>query len=136
MKFVETSYLDPIKSVIKFPDHYVGIPVMLDDAGITANSDGKKIISAGTIIGGAGSTNTILGNTATLAVKDNTQAGATGAGHSGVDAEGVLFTDVDVTYGSAPGTMIIHGFIDLNKLPEAPCADAIAALKSRIVFLK
>lgn len=136
MKFETVNYLDPVKSIVKFPDHYVGMPVMLDDTGITANSDGKKIIPAGTIIGGAGSTNTILGNTATLAVKDNTQAGATGAGHSGVDAEGVLFSDVDVTYGSVPGTMIIHGFIDLNKLPEAPCADAITALKNRIVFLK
>ena len=134
MKYNSITYTN-ITEILKFADHYVSIPVMVDDAGISA-VDGKKIVPAGTIVGGMGSTNTILGNDTTLATKHNTQSGATTVAGSGVDAEGVLLNDVDVTNGDAPGAMLIHGFVDLNKLPEAPCADAIAALKTRITFLK
>lgn len=132
-KFVSTTYTNS-KEILKF-DHYVAIGITIDDAGITANADGKKIVPAGTIIGGTGGANAILANSATLATKHNTQGVATSTAGAGVDAEGVLLTDVDVTYGDASGTMIIHGFIDLSKLPEVPSADAVAALKNRIVFL-
>lgn len=136
MKFVETDYLNNQKSIVKFPDHYVGISVMVDDAGIVANADGRKIVPAGTIIGGTGGANAILVNRETLATEHNTQGVASGEAGAGVDAEGVLMHDVDVTNGDAQGTMIIHGFIDLNKLPSAPCADAVNALRGRIVFIK
>ena len=53
---------------------------------------------------------------------------------SGFEAEGVLLHDVDVTYGDAPGQMIVWGFIDKSKLDEDPCDDAVAALAGRIVF--
>lgn len=49
-------------------------------------------------------------------------------------AEGVLMNDVDVTYGANTGAMIIHGFIDVKKIPNKPSAADIAALK-QIVFL-
>jgi hypothetical protein len=42
--------------------------------------------------------------------------------------EGVLLTDVDVTYGPAPGAMIIDGIIDRNKISVQPSAYAQAAL--------
>lgn len=137
MKFVETTYANSQKSIIKFPDHYVAMPVMLDESaiGLSADSEGKKILPAGTIIGGAGSTNTILGNTGILANKNNTAVATTNA-HSAADAEGVLMFDVDLTNGDAPGTMLIHGFVNLDKLPEAPIAAAITALAGRITFLK
>jgi len=135
MKFSSTTYTN-INEILKFADHYVSIPVMVDDAGIVANADGNKIVLAGTIVGGMGGANTILVNVTTLATKHNTQSGATTTAGAGVDAEGILLNDVDVTFGDATGAMLIHGFVDLNKLPEAPTADAIAALKSRIIFLK
>lgn len=59
-----------------------------------------------------------------------------GVAAAGAAAEGVLSNDVDVTYGTAAGAMILHGFIDENKLPEAPSAEARAALAGRIVFVK
>lgn len=62
--------------------------------------------------------------------------GATGTAGAGVDAEGVLLNDVDVTYGPSSGAMIIHGFIALDKLPAAPVADVVTALEGRILFLK
>lgn len=59
---------------------------------------------------------------------------ADGDDGSGFEAEGVLLHDVDVTYGDAPGQMIVWGFIDKSKLDEDPCDDAVAALAGRIVF--
>lgn len=226
-KFVQTDYLNK-KEILKFPDHYVAIPVMVDDSGVSANADGKKIVPAGTIVGGkdapvlenldqpvtdkntppakatkeytlhtTGDTSykmtlTALepgadGNSISLAMSSSTAASgdkvevevtgtdivvkpvassgtvtsnigevvaainanetaktlvvasapadaldkvvnqnvnktvlANGSDGSVTGAEGVLLNDVDVTYGPAPGAMIIHGFIDLNKIPEPP----------------
>ena len=57
-----------------------------------------------------------------------------GANGTAGTAEGVLMNDVDVTYGPANGAMIIHGFIDITKMPYVPTATHIAALKN-ITFL-
>lgn len=117
-KFVEKTYTNT-KTILKFPDHYVNVAVAVSDVGVTANAEGKKIVPAGTIVGGG-----FLTDKTVQAKKTN----ATGA-------EGVLFYDVDVTYGPAAGAALIHGFVDLNKLPEAPVAEAVTALK-QVTFLK
>lgn len=118
MKFVETTYTNK-KEILKFPDHYVNLAVTVDDTGIAANEEGKKIVPAGTILGGG-----ILADQGKKAVKANDAT-----------AEGILFEDTDVTHGPASAAMLIHGFIDLNKLPEAPTAEAAGALK-QVTFLK
>lgn len=123
MKYAETQYTNKTE-ILKFPDHYVAIAVTVDDTGITANADGKKIVKAGTIVGGG-----VLADDTKKVSKKNTQ------GTNATQAEGVLFNDVDVTYGPAPGAMLIHGFIATGKLPEAPAAEAVTALKS-IMFIK
>lgn len=125
-KFIETTYINK-KEILKFADHYVAVGVTVDDTGISFNSDGKKIIQAGTIVGG--STKPVLTNLDEPVVKKNTQ------GTDADKAEGILLDDVDVTYGKASGAMIIHGFIAIDKLPEAPSASAITALK-QITFIK
>lgn len=117
-KFVQTSYTTP-KQILKFPDHYVALAVTVDDTGVTAGADGRKIVPAGTIIGGG-----FIADDTVKAVKANDAT-----------AEGVLFNDTDVTYGPAPGAAIIHGFIAVDKLPEAPAAAAVTALK-QITFIK
>ncbi|MCY9658126.1 hypothetical protein P5G65_04840 [Paenibacillus chondroitinus] len=123
MKYTETIFTNSKKEILKFPDHYVNLAVMVDDTGIVANADGKKIVPAGTIIG-----NGILTDQSKKAKKAVTTTGVS-------NAEGVLFADVDVTYGPAAGAMLIHGFIDLAKLPTAPAPEEIAAL-NQITFLK
>lgn len=117
-KFVKTTYGNK-KGILKFPDHYVNLAVTVSDSGVVANPEGKKIVPAGTILGGG-----FLASESVEAVKANDGT-----------AEGVLFNDTDVTYGPAPGAALIHGFIDLDKLPEVPDPLAIAALK-QITFLK
>lgn len=57
-----------------------------------------------------------------------------GADGDAAMAKGVLMNDVDVTYGPNVGAMIIHGFIDAEKIPDKPTAADIAAL-TQIVFL-
>ena len=121
-KFVTTTYTNK-KEILKFPDHYVNLAVTVDNTGITANAEGKKIVPAGTIIG-----NGILADQTKLAKKAVTTTGVS-------NAEGVLFGDVDVTYGPAPGALLIHGYIDLNKIPTAPTPEEITALR-QITFLK
>ncbi|QNK89431.1 hypothetical protein H7992_07135 [Sporosarcina sp. resist] len=121
-KFVETTFGNK-KSILKFPDHYVNLAVTVSDAGIVANVDGKKIVPAGTILGGG-----VLADDTKDAVKASTTADVS-------NAEGVLFNDTDVTYGPAPGALLIHGFIALDKIPEAPTAEEVAALK-QVTFLK
>ncbi|MGG3642029.1 hypothetical protein ABES38_11735 [Bacillus gobiensis] len=124
MKFVERTFTNK-KEILKFPDHYVNVAVTVSDAGVTADADGKKIVPAGTIIGGG-----FLDNPETTAAK------ATSTGTPLVsNAEGVLFNDVDVTHGPAPGAALIHGFIDSTKIPAEPTAEEKAALK-QITFLK
>jgi len=239
VKFKSTSYSGTAE-ILKFPDHYVGIAVTVSDAGIVANADGKKIVSKGTIVGGANAS--VLADDTQKVTEKNTQAVAssltidcananadilvtakvTGAdgddikvelkdpagndqalaisivgdtivaslatgpagaitstgqevinainahlvakdlvvaslpdGHDGTgvveakaaanlangsdgtasDAEGVLLNDVDVTEGDASGAMIIQGYIATNKIPSAPAADAVEALKM-IEFIK
>lgn len=49
------------------------------------------------------------------------------------NAIGVLFSDVDID-GNPNGTVIIHGFINQAKLPEAVSSAAVSALKG-IMFM-
>lgn len=115
-KFVENTY-GGTKEILKFSDHYVTLAVMVDDEGIVANADGKKIVKAGTIVGGKAAP--VLANLNQPVQEKNTQ------GDDATDAEGVLKYDVDVTHGPKEGAMIIHGFIATDKLPTAPAAEAV-----------
>jgi len=96
-KFIKTSTV--AKADILYFDHYVGKTYTVPDDGVVANSEGKKIVPAGTI----------------LPANDAT-------------AKGVLLEDVDVTYGDAPGTLVVHGFIDNAKLVAASITVTAAAM--------
>lgn len=50
-KFIETEFVST-KEILKFPDHYVALPVMVDDADVVADENGKKIVKKGTVVGG------------------------------------------------------------------------------------
>ena len=85
MKFTEIQVNLPLE--ILYNSHFVGIPCMVSSSGISAGSDGKKIVKAGSILPS-----------------------------NDANAKGVLLSDTDVTNGDAPGTMIIHRFIDNAKM--------------------
>lgn len=130
-KFIETSYINR-KEILKFSNHHIQVAVTVSDTSVSV-VDGKKIVKAGTIIGGEGGS--ILSDETKKAIVKNTQGALTGATGAGVDAEGVLLYDVDVTYGPKEGAMVVHGFVKLDALPTAPCTDAKTALK-QITFIK
>ena len=116
MNFVSKSYGTP-KDILYILDDYTAITVNVSATGITAGDDGRKIVPAGTVIGGV--------------LEDPTQSAVIAEGGSSegaVAAEGVLMHDVDVTAGDALGTMIIRGVLDGTKLPADITADQKATL--------
>ena len=121
MRYEELSYTHKT-GILAFPDHYVAAKAVVDSTLVTA-VDGKKILPAGTVVGGA----TGFPFLADTANKIGLQNDA--------DAEGILLEDVDVTYGDAYGAVLIHGFVNLDKLPTAPDAAAKTALAGRVVFV-
>ena len=73
--------------------------------GVSADANGRKIIPAGTPVGG--STDFLADESAVLSVV------------SDATAQGILEHDVDVTAGNATGTVIIAGWVNENRLPSA-----------------
>ena len=97
MKFTQVEAVS--SKEILFNDHYVAKPCMVAATGVTANSEGKKIVKAGTI----------------YPANDKT-------------ANGVLLHDTDVTNGDASGNIVIHGFVDNAKLVANGVTVTAAAL--------
>lgn len=50
------------------------------------------------------------------------------------NAVGVLFQDIDVTWGPQEGSLIMAGHVYSNRLPEAPNTAAIDALKNKGLY--
>lgn len=113
--------------ILMFTEPQVGVSIMVDNTGISAGDDGKKIIKAGTPVTGD------LTARGTAFTKASTTEGVS-------NAVGVLLHDVDVTAGDANATLLLFGFVDLNKLDTATAAlitTAVkTALKGGVTFLK
>ena len=122
MRYEELSYTNKT-GILAFPDHYVSAKAVVDSTLVSANADGKKILPAGTIVGGGTGTGFLADSANKIGLQND------------ADAEGVLLEDVDVTYGDAYGAVLIHGFVNLDKLPTAPDAAAKTALVGRVVFV-
>lgn len=116
MELTTKSYGAP-KDILYILDDYTAITVNVSATGVSAGTDGRKIVPAGTVIGG------VLADPTEAAV-----AAAGGSGEGAVAAEGVLMHDVDVTAGDALGTMIIRGVLDGTKLPANITANQKATL--------
>lgn len=105
--------------ILKYNKDVIASPVTIDSTTVTVDSDGRKVVPAGSIIGTASATagQTILGNlTKGKVINDAT-------------AEGLLLYDVDVTNGDMPGALLTHGVVYAAALPTAPVAAALTAMK-------
>lgn len=101
--------------------HEIGVQV--SNTGVSAGSDGRKVIPAGTPIGGT-----------TSALEDrDTVLQTTNSSSLGANSQGVLRYDVDVTSGNANATMIVFGVVDTLKCPVIDAA-AKTALAGKIIF--
>lgn len=105
----------------------MSVGVVVGNAGVNADSEGKKILKAGTPIKGS--------------LEARGTAWTLSADSSGSNpAVGVLLHDVDVTAGNENGTALIFGFVDLNKVDSSVTAlitsAAKTALAGKVTFLK
>lgn len=91
------------------------------EAGVVEG--GKTIVKAGTPLSG-----------------DLTNRSAAFSAAGTGDAVGVLLHDVDVTDGAGNGTLLIWGFVNLNRIDSGTAAkitdDVKTALKGAVWFLK
>ena len=87
---IVTTYGMPIE-ILK-NDKYEGWPVTIKSADVTAGSDGRKVLKAGTPITAAGEVS------------------------NDGDAEGLLLSDVDVTNGDATGVRMVVGTVYGDKI--------------------
>ena len=89
------------KQILVFPDHYVNKAIKLaKDSSSATVVNGTKIVKAGTIYPS-----------------------------NDAKAEGIVFTDQDVTDGDKNCAILIHGYVKTAALPVAPSAEAIKALR-------
>lgn len=90
------------KQILIAPEVAVEIGCLVTNTGIDADTEGKKILKAGTPVGSA--TDVLMNRQTVLTkVSDNT-------------AQGVVLHDVDVTAGQANATLVIEGVIDYEKV--------------------
>lgn len=103
----------------------MSVGVIVDETVGTAGEDGRKIVKAGTPLNGD------------LTARDTAFMAATDTSNPTV---GVLLHDVDVTDGDANGTLLIWGFVNLNRMDSTTAglitADRKADLAGRVWFLK
>ena len=112
------------RNVLIAPELAFTIGCQVANTGVSA-VEGKKIIPAGTIVGAEAS---VLTERATVlkVVNEGTIA----------QAQGVLVNDVDVTAGTTTGTLLVAGFVDLDKMPETAAELAATAELPKITFVK
>lgn len=121
-KVVKTTYGAPEKHILIANDSYmVTLPAIIKDTGVSAGTDGRKVVKAGTPLYGD-------------IEKRDTGFTISGAGNPVC----VLMHDVDVTAGDENGTIVIAGCVDLLKLDDS-VKTAISSVKAnlpRIIFVE
>ena len=120
----KTSYLN--KNQILFAvEHQVSMSIVVDDANITAGSNGKKIVKAGTPLTGSLDARTTA----------FTKASSSGS-PSASNAVGILLHDVDVTAGENNGTLLIFGFVNTNRIDATTKALITAEVKAALPMIR
>ncbi len=99
---IKTAEYGNEKQILIAPETAIEISVLVTNTGVDADSNGKKILKAGTPVGS--STDVFL-NRQTVLTKQ-----------TGANAQGVLLHDVDVTAGQENATLVIDGVIDYEKV--------------------
>lgn len=114
------------KQILYATEPQVSIGCIVGNTGVTADASGKKIIKAGTPVGGT---------TSALETR-NTVLTVTNTAEGGKNTQGVLLHDVDVTDGNANGTLLIFGFVNLDRIEPTIDTAAKTALSGKVTFLK
>ena len=103
---VKTVVAKTLGDILQYPDHYVCFPQLFEkDSALASTVDGRKIIKAGTVF------------------PSNDE-----------NAKGLVFQDVDVTDGDQNAAVLVHGFVNSAKLPEAVSNEAKKAMPAIVLF--
>lgn len=129
---VKTKYPKNPKQIMLADSQMVSFGVIIGNEGVTADSNGKKILKAGTPI-----TGDIEARNTAFKKATSTTSGEPEVTTS--NAVGILLHDVDVTAGNENGTIVLFGFVDLDKLDAETfkliTADVKTALSGKVTFL-
>lgn len=106
------------KTILVDPQNSTALSCMVSDTGVTAGSDGKKMVLAGTPIYG----DKLARNTAFTVTAPTPESGKPAA-----KPIGVIVHDVDVTNGPANSQFLIFGTIDITKIDSSVVASLKAA---------
>lgn len=124
-KVVTTTYSGPDKHILIGNDSYMlTLGAIIKATGVSAGTDGRKIVKAGTPLYGD---------------IEKRDTGFTIAGAEGASPVCVLLHDVDVTAGDENGTIVIAGCVDLLKLEtsvKTALTSSVKAALSRIIFVE
>ncbi len=124
-KIVNETYNAPEKHILIANDSYmVTLPAIIKATGVSAGTDGKKIVKAGTPIYGD---------------IEKRDTGFTISGSQGANPVAVVMHDVDVTAGDENGTIVLAGVVDLLKLEtsvQTALTSSIKAALPRIIFVE
>lgn len=116
-----------VNQILAFVEPQVSVGVVVNNTGVTADSEGKKILKAGTPLTGN------LEARTTAFTKASTTEGVS-------NAVGILLHDVDVTAGNNNATLLIFGFVNLDRVDSTTAALITAAvktaLKGGVTFIK
>lgn len=100
-------------------EHQLSVGILCGNTGVTANTEGKKILKAGTPMAGA-----------------LTERGTAFTQTNGATAVGVLLHDVDVTAGNNNGTLLIFGFVNTDRIDDTTAALITADVKTALPMIK
>ena len=116
---VKTQSYENENDIVLFPELAVGIPVIVGNTGVVANSEGKKIIKAGS---------PLFGSVDFLMNRDTVLRAAGDETYKYV--AGVARWDIDVTEGNTNATVLYAGYVDFLKLDSAVQTAVTTALSA------
>ena len=107
-------------------EHYENITCTISDTGVTADTEGKKSVLAGSLLDKDGK-----------AVKV-TRGGSSGAYTYAFSTEpvGILFATTEVTHGPQAGALMIAGSVNTERLQGEYLVDAVDQLVEKMPFIK
>lgn len=115
------------KTVLDMHSFYYTLPCQVTNTGLTADSNGKKIIKAGTPVGG--DTNALLNRDTAVLIATNDST-------NGAKTQGVVIHDVDVTAGQTTATVAFAGVIDMAKMDAGFVLDSKVTFPHDIIYMK
>lgn len=105
-------------------EHQVSVGIVVSSEGIEADERGKKIIKAGTPVSGD------------LTQRETPFKPISTSGEGSPVAEGVLLHDVDVTEGDGNATLLLFGFVNLNRLDDETKKLITDSVKADLTMIK